>query len=196
MTRVYAMLVAFLTPLIHIFYPYRLSGKVELPEGAAVICANHSSNIDPVIVAMVLGKNNYTRFMAKAPLFKIPIAGAILRKIEAIAADRDGKDVNALRLSMQALKEGHRLMLFPEGTRAGSDGDKEAKTGAVRMASKFNAPIIPIFISREKKIFRKYDVCVGQPYSVGKIPRDGYEQAAEELMEKIASLNPEVKRLP
>ncbi len=190
MTKTYAMLVAFLTPFINIFYPFRLSGNLKLPEGAAIIAANHSSNIDPILVAMVIGKNNYVRFMAKSQLFRIPIAGKILMKIGAISADRDGKDVNALRLSMQTLKEGYRLMLFPEGTRV-SDENGEAKTGAVRLASRNNAPIIPIFISREKKLFRKYDVCIGEPYSVGKISRDEYETAADELMRKIAELNPE-----
>ena len=84
-------------------------------------------------------------------------------------------------------------MLFPEGTRVSTDDAVAAKTGAVRLAARHNVPIVPIFISRDKHIFHRFDVCVGESYTLEKIKRSEYPQAAEQLMEKIAAMNPEKK---
>lgn len=193
MRKFYEKLVALLTPIVRFLYPYRLTVRGELPEGAALVCANHSSDIDPVLVAIIFGKRHFLRFMAKAELFKVPVIGWIVKKVGAFPADRDGQDVNALRTSIQILKSGEKLMLFPEGTRVSEDDAVAAKAGAVRLASKHNVPIVPVFISRDKHLFRKFDICIGEPYFVGRIPRGDFPKAAEELMEKIAELNPEAK---
>lgn len=191
MSKFYAVLVSILTPLVHLIFPYRLTKHAELPEGAAIICANHSSYIDAVIVAIVFGRKNHLRFMGKAELFNIPVIGWIITKIGALSADRDGKDVNALRQSIQILKEHGKLMLFPEGTRVSDDDASAAKVGAVRLASKHNAPIVPVYISRDKKAFRRFDVCVGEPYLIGRVPREEFPNEAERLMNKISELRPQ-----
>ncbi|MGI6029411.1 MAG: lysophospholipid acyltransferase family protein [Candidatus Heteroscillospira sp.] len=193
MNKFYRFIVALLSPLVKLVYPYRLTVHGELPRGAAVVCANHSSYIDPVLVAVIFGKNNYLRFMGKVELFRIPLLGAFLRKLGAFPVDREGGDIEALRTSIDVLKSGSKLMLFPEGTRVSDDDAVAAKTGAVRLASRHKVPIVPVFISRDKRIFRKFDVCVGESYNLDKLPRSEYPAAAEELMDKIAAMNPEKK---
>lgn len=193
MNNFYRWVVIILSPLVKLVYPYRLTIKGELPQGAAIICANHTSYIDPVLIAIVFGKGHYMRFMAKIELFKIPFLGWFLKKLGVFSVDREGKDIDALRTSIDVLKSGNKLMLFPEGTRV-SEGDAvAAKTGAVRLASRHDVPIIPIFISSEKRMFRKSTICVGESYSLGKIPRSEYAQAAEDLMAKITEMRPEGK---
>ena len=53
MNRFYCFIVILLSPLVRLVYPYRLHIEGELPEGGAVICANHSSYIDPVLIAVI-----------------------------------------------------------------------------------------------------------------------------------------------
>ena len=191
MNRFYCFIVNLLSPLVRLVYPYRLHIEGELPEGGAVICANHSSYIDPVLIAVIFGPRNYLRFMGKIELFHIPFLGWFLRKLGAFPVDRSGGDIEALRTSIDVLKSGHKLMLFPEGTRVSSDDAVAAKTGAVRLAARHNVPIVPIFISRDKRPFHRFDICVGESYVLGKIPRNEYPAAAEQLMERIAAMNPE-----
>lgn len=191
MNRLYRFIVILLSPLVRLVYPYRLTQRGQLPEGPAVICANHSSYIDPVLVAVIFGPRNYLRFMGKIELFRIPVLGWFLRCLGAFPVDRSGSDIEALRTSIEVLKSGNKLMLFPEGTRVSADDAVAAKTGAVRLAARHNVPIVPIFISRDKRIFHKFDVCVGESYTLDKIKRSEYPAAAEQLMDRIAAMNPE-----
>jgi len=187
----YSLVVAVLTPFIKIFYPYRLTGVKELPRGGAVVCANHSSNLDPIIVAVLFGPGAFLRFMAKKELFHIPGLSWLLRNAGVISVDRTGSDIEAFRQSVEVLRTGQKLMLFPEGTRVSADEAVAAKTGAVRMAARYRVPIVPIYISRTKRPFRKYDVCVGEGYSLEGLKRGEYAQAADELMDRIAAMDPE-----
>jgi len=191
--KFYSNFIAIVAPIVRFFYPYRLTGDAALPEGAAVVCANHSSFIDPFLVAIVFGHKNYMRFMGKVELFNTPFIGWLCRKLGGIPVDRDGSDIEAFRASVEVLKTGNKLMLFPEGTRVSTDDAVAAKTGAVRLAARHDAKIIPVYISREKHLFRKFDVCIGEAYTLGKIKRSEYAAAAEELMDKIAAMNPEKK---
>lgn len=193
MNKFYSNMVALVTPIVKLLYPFRVSGAAKLPEGAAVVCANHSSYLDPFLVAIIFGPKNYMRFMGKVELFRAPVIGWFCRKLGGIPVDRDGSDIEALRASIDVLKSGNKLMLFPEGTRVSSDDAVAAKTGAVRLAARHDAPIVPIFISREKKLFRPFDVCIGESYNLGKIKRSEYGAAADELMSRIADMNPEKK---
>ena len=193
MNKFYSNMVALVTPIVKLLYPFRVSGAAKLPEGAAVVCANHSSYLDPFLVAIIFGPKNYMRFMGKIELFRTPVIGWFCRKLGGIPVDRDGSDIEALRASIDVLKNGNKLMLFPEGTRVSSDDAVAAKTGAVRLAARHDAPIVPIFISREKKLFRPFDVCIGESYTLGKIKRSEYGAAAEDLMARIAQMNPEKK---
>ena len=62
--RSFGKLFDFLKPWVKAFYPMRCRGRENIPDGPAVICANHSNYIDPLLVALAFGKENYMHFMA------------------------------------------------------------------------------------------------------------------------------------
>lgn len=66
-----------------------------------------------------------------------------------------------------------------------------AKSGAVRLAAKLKVPILPVYISRNKKIFRKARLIVGEPIPVPAGSHEFYEEFAEQLMQRIAELGKE-----
>lgn len=174
--------------LLKILYPYKVYGKENLVEGAAMICANHSSNLDPLLTAMAVGRKRMVHFMAKVELSKVPILGAIIRGCGAFFVKRGEGDITAVRTAMKYLKDGELIMMFPEGTRTAHDGDSAAKHGAVQIASKMSVPIIPVHIPRQKKLFHRMEIHVGEAYTLGRIKRDELEASTEDLMSRIRAL--------
>jgi 1-acyl-sn-glycerol-3-phosphate acyltransferase len=94
-----------------------------------VVCANHMSNWDPVILACVT--KNPVSFMGKAELFKIPVLGFILRAVGAFPINRGTGDIAAIKMTIDTLKNGSNICLFPQGTRCmGKDpAETEVKSG-------------------------------------------------------------------
>ena len=134
------------------------------------------------------------RFMAKRELFEIPLLGRILRKIGSFGVDRGSADMGAIRTSMAILKENGALGIFPEGTRRQESG--EGKHGAIMIAARTGAQVVPVYIPRRKRMFHRLDLVVGEPYVVDKDirGRDAYEAEAKKLMKKIESLKDEIGR--
>jgi 1-acyl-sn-glycerol-3-phosphate acyltransferase len=186
--RSFGRLFDLLFPLVKAFYPMRCRGTENIPEGPAVVCANHSNYIDPLLVAAAFGKENYMHFMAKLELQRVPVVGAVLKKCGICFVDRGKSDIDAVRSMMRYLKRGEKVFIFPEGTRVEHDNEVEAKTGAVRIASKMKVPILPVYIPRGKKIFGRVELLVGKPYTVEGKTHEEYLRLADGVMERIYEL--------
>lgn len=131
--------------LFHTLWPLRVRGSEHIPKkGAAIVVCNHLSMVDPFIVAY--GVRRIICFMAKEELFRNPIVGFIIRVTGAFPVDRSRMDAAAMRTAMTVLKEGYLLGMFPEGTRSTSGDMQEFRVGALRLAARLRAPIIPAAI--------------------------------------------------
>jgi len=187
----YALIWLLTWPFVNLIYPRRTFGRENVPgPGAFLICANHSSMIDPFLIAYSMGPGCQIHYMGKVELFRIPIIASILRGIGIFPVDRQGGGAMAIKGAMKLLKEGEKVGIFPEGTRVHTE-DGEAKTGAVRLAARLGVPIVPVYLPRKKRILRLNRVAIGTPYMVEldkKAAPEEVEQAAEELMEKIRNL--------
>ena len=184
----YLIVYYILKPLCAVFYPMRFTGRDNIPDGPAILCANHSNFIDPVLLALACGKKHWLHFMAKAELMEIPILGRIFKGIGAFGVQRGKSDITAIRTAMKYLKSGEKIMMFPEGTRVSADEGTAAKTGAIRLASKLNVPLIPAYIPRRKRIFRRVRIAIGQPYFAEASGRDDFDVQSNRLMQKIYEL--------
>ena len=192
MNRVYKLFYILVYPFGKLLFRPKTVGRENLPEGAALLCANHSGYSDPVIVDLCCGFHNCIHFMAKKSLLKIPVLGALIRWAGTFGVERGTADVEAVRTAMRYLKNGEKVGIFPEGTRVEKDGDMEAKTGAIRIAAKTGAPIVPVHIPRDKKLFHRTVITFGEPYTV-QVDRktangETYAALARELMGKIEEL--------
>lgn len=128
---------------------------------------------------------------------KIPVLGWLLGKAGVFAVARGKSDIGAVKRSLKCLKDGDKLLIFPEGTRS-RDGDLgEGKTGVAMMALRTNAPIVPIYIPAKKKWFGRTPVVFGEPFypkaENGRGNAEDYERIAAELMDRIAALAEEAK---
>ena len=175
-------------PFIRLFFPCRFYGKENIPQGPVIICANHSSLIDPVFIAIAFGAKRQLFFMAKAELFKMPVIGGFLRSAGVFPVERGETDIGAIRTAMKHLKNGKQIMMFPEGTRVSENDSIAAKSGAVRIAAKLQVPVLPIFISTNKRALHISKVVIGKPYELESPKGKDYTILADELMQKIHSL--------
>ena len=183
-----------LKPLVFFCYPTEISGLENIPEGPAIICANHSNFIDPVLIGEAFGPAHHIHFMAKEELKNKPVLGKFIENLGSFFIDRSSSTgIDAVRTTMKCVKSGDKVMIFPEGTRTEEEGTADAKTGAVRMAAKLKVPIIPVYISRNKKFFRKAKLIVGAPLPVPAGDHEEYEAFSEQLMDHIAELGREGK---
>ena len=151
----------------HIFHRIRVVGRDNIPEGPYVMAVNHTSFRDPVTLASVLRWD--VSAMAKKELFDNKWLGWIMRGVHAIPVDREGGDMNSLRACLNFLKEGHGLVIFPEGHRFHDGKIHEFKTGTAFIAMRANVPLIPARIRTTYRPFAKITLNVGIPIETGKL---------------------------
>ena len=177
--------VGFVTGILH---PVSVEGMEGLPESGVLLCPNHSSNWDPILVALKLPVNYRLHIMAKEELFQNRLLGWLLKKVGAFPVSRGNNDINAVKQSIQALKEGDNLLIFSEGTTIHNgigytDGlPAHAKAGVAMIGVRTGAKLVPVFVDGEKKLFHRTRIIFGQPYEPHYTGRRG---TAEE-MQKIA----------
>lgn len=197
MNKVYAIIYPIVCFFFWIVHPWRAVGQTQLPEGGVLLCGNHTGLSDPIYVLMTLGRKRQCRVLAKAELLRIPVLGAILKSIGIIGVARGRSDVGAIKTAMKALKNDERLLMFPEGTRVSADTEGDAHSGAAMLATRTGVPVVPIFIPREKKWFRKTTVVYGEAYYPeydGDRPTpEDYKRISVDLMKRIYALEEQAK---
>lgn len=174
--------------IVGILHPTTVIGMEKLPKSGALLCPNHSSNWDPVLLGTKLPVNYRLHVMAKEELFHNPILGWIIRKLGAFPVSRGSNDISTVRTAIQAIKNGDNLLIFPEGTvvRGGVgyvDGlPAHAKAGVAMIGVRTGATLIPVFMDGEKKLFHRTRIIFGEPYQPVYTGRHG----TSEEMQKIA----------
>ena len=185
-------LYAIIWPFFNLFRPVRAVGRENIPEGPAVICPNHPSAGDPFYVVFAFGWKNPLRCMAKIQLLRIPIIGWFLSKAGVFGVDRGKADMKAVKTSLRYLKEGEKLLMFPEGTRVHEGENVQAKTGAALFATRTGVPLVPVYVPTRKRLFRPNTVVIGEPY---KPTFAGRKPTSEELEFIVADLMKRVQAL-
>lgn len=167
-----------LTPL----YRFEVIGTEKFPkEGGILLCSNHIHALDPPVVGMTAPRT--VHFMAKEELFKLPILGGILPKVNAFPVKRGMSDREAMRTALKVLKSGEVVGLFPEGTRSTDGVLKKGLSGAGFFALRGDADVMPCAIIGPYKTFRKVKVVYGEPIQMA--PFRERKASADEVTEVI-----------
>ena len=140
------LLRAALRLLFRVLWRMRYVGVENVPaSGGVIIAANHQTYLDPFWLGVPVPL--YARFLAWDKVFDWPVAGKLMRLLGAWPLQVQKGDRRAIRRSLQWLRGGGALVIFPEGGRSFSDGRmQEFKVGAARLALEANVPILPITI--------------------------------------------------
>ncbi len=192
MNKLYAVLYPLVWLFMRIFHPWKTEGREHIPEGGLLLCGNHTSLGDPLYVVCAMGWRRQAHVMAKDEIMHWPVLGWLLKKVGVIGVKRGRADVAAIKESMRVLRNGERLLLFPEGTRVKEGQVSEAHTGAAMFATRAGVPILPVYIDPKKRLFRKTLVRFGEPYQPEyegrKAGAEDYRRIADDLMIRIRAL--------
>ena len=175
----------------------------EVMDKPYIVCANHTSLMD--VVAMVIAFKGQIRFMAKKEVFPVPILGWFVKSIGAFPVDRKSGDVGAIKKTIDILKNGERVGIFPQGTRCPyvNPRETEIKDGIGMIASRAGVGIVPVFIKTKKgklKLFRKTRVIIGnyippEELEFNETGKEKYKRISHYAFDKICDLgeNTEIK---
>lgn len=180
----------FLGLLYRLVYRVKIVGKENIPkQGACIICANHLNYLDAA--AVVIFNKRKVRFIAKEDLFHSKLMNWLAHVFDIIPIKRGKQDIESMKRSMKALKDGEILGIFPEGTRKGIAKNVKVKNGAAFMAIRNGVRVIPVGIQGSFKPFSTVTLNYGKPikFEQQKSPEKDYlDKASEQIMEQIIML--------
>ena len=146
-------------PVVHaasrVFWKIEFRGVENVPaDGGLIVAANHQTYIDPFWLSLPIKRP--TRYLAWSDAFRWPVVGRCLVWLGAWPLALEGSDPAAIRRSLQWLRDGGAVVIFPEGARSTASGSLERfKAGAVRLALEAQVPILPVTIKGGNRVWPK-----------------------------------------
>ena len=195
--RNYLRVKAFLTPFVKFFFRVNIVGGENIPEnGGYVLCSNHIAVRDVFLIAASCPRQ--INFVAKKELFKVPIVGSFVKAVGAVKLDRGGMDVAAIKTSVDIVKGGNILAIFPQGHRYPGVNplDTPIKNGAGLIAYRSGGGMIPVYIETKNNKyapFRKINVIFGKPIDHSELGfanggNDEYKSVTENVFKAAVAL--------
>ena len=181
--------------LVMIIYRPKKVGEKNIPKkGPYILCPNHVHALDAV--TLVLCNKREIIFIGKEELFENKFIAWLGRTFDVIAIKRESADIEAMKLSFKALKQGKLLGLFPEGTRNGMAKGVKVHNGAALISLKTGAPIIPVGIQGNFKPFKKIKINYGKPmdfseYASQKNNKEVLDSITKQVMDEVVRLTNE-----
>ena len=189
-----------------VYLSYRVVNReniLNLEEGGYVVASNHVSFLDPPLVGIAFPENIY--YFARKTLFDHPVFGWVLRSIQAIPVNQEKPEMSTLKHIIQLLKDGEKVVIFPEGERTHDGKMKErGQSGVGMMVEKSEARVLPVRLfgpekamPRDSKKIKRVPVTlvVGEPIDMSDLISDReldkktrYEAITERIMEAIRVL--------
>lgn len=174
-----------LAPLARLIFNIKVEGLENEPtaeQGAYLVCANHISAGDPICLCAAL-RHQQPHFMAKAELFKIPLLGWLIKALGAYPVNRNGADVSSIKNTINLLKNGKCVGMFPQGTRCSNQNPAQTavKSGAGMIAVRSQVQVLPIFIRTKnfkRTWFGRKTIIIGKP-----IPYDNIKKMHDDQVE-------------
>jgi 1-acyl-sn-glycerol-3-phosphate acyltransferase len=200
MCLIYRFVITLFRSFFTVFYQNKIVWEFDRNSvpGAAIIAPNHTSYLDPPLVAGSWWKPLH--FFAGGYLFEKKGLGWLLPRLNSHPVVK-GQELASVRTALQLLKEGKKIVVFPEGTRSTDGKMQQLQSGVAFLAHQTGAPIIPCFIkgtygawpkeSRWPKLFSHRTTCIfGRPIPSRSL--DGKPIPKAELSQTIEK---ELKRL-
>jgi 1-acyl-sn-glycerol-3-phosphate acyltransferase len=196
-TLIYRACALIVSSLARLLFRPSVEGAKNIPlSGPVLIAPIHRSNVDFAFTLFISPRKVF--FMAKDGIFRVPLLGPLLLRLGAFPVNRKSADRESLRLSEKVLRQGQALVLFPEGTRKEGDTVGPLHDGAMFLAARTGATVVPVGISGSDRAmpvgarlprFSKIHVVVGTPIappsSEGRVVRSEITAKTEELRRQL-----------
>lgn len=131
----------------------KVTGLENIPkEGPICFIGNHQSYFDIPVLSGYMGCP--LGYISKQELAKVPILSKWMRQLPSFFLDRDNprQAVKVFREAAQVMREGHPLVIFPEGLRADRGKVGEFHLGSLKLAQMADATIVPFALDGTWKI--------------------------------------------
>lgn len=143
-------------------------------KGKTIIVSNHISYIDPVIISNAFWRRRVS-FVATKEIFDVKIFGKVLKLFKCISIDKENVSVKTFKEVKDRLDRGHLVALFPEGEVERVEELAAFKSGVAMMALMSGASIVPMYIHKRTKWYKRQVVMIGEKinikdYITSKIP--------------------------
>ncbi len=160
------------------------------PSGAVIVVCNHISYFDPPAVGVGAPRPLY--YMAKEELFRIPVLGPLIRRLNAFPIDRSRGDIAAIKRSLEILARGNALLIFPEGGR-NTSGEAQAQLGTALLVARSGAPVVPAYVggTADPRALTPMSVTFGEPLHFTtdkKASREDLANWTDAIMQSIFAL--------
>lgn len=191
---------AILRPAVALLLDCDVEGQENLPrEGPVIIMMNHTNLLDVIMPAMFLPRD--VVMLSKVEMFRAPVLSLFVRAYGSVPVRRGEADLQAMRLSLAALKKGQALVIAPEGTRSEHGRLQRAHDGLAYVATQANVPVVPFvmyghhdFVKNLKRLRRTpLHMRVGEPFrfvATTRPRRDDLRAMTEEAMYRLAAILP------
>lgn len=176
-----------------LLFPCRVSGLENVPaEGGFVLCINHLSALDPLYVSAQLPRKRRMYFLAKKELFGNRLFAKVVGALGGIPIDRGNADIAAMRTTLQMVKDGKGMGIFPQGTRSKDNSPTPMLPGASMIALRAGVPVVPCYIGGPYRLFRRIGLKFGAPIDFSDFGRrcdhDTLEAATARIADAIWSM--------
>jgi 1-acyl-sn-glycerol-3-phosphate acyltransferase len=192
-TLTYRVCAAIIGGLAKVLFRPRVEGAENIPlTGPVLIAPVHRSNLDFAFTLFISPRKVF--FMAKEGIFHWKPFASLLTRLGAFPVDRAKADRESLRLAEQVLRQGQALVLFPEGTRKFGPAIEPLQDGAMFIAARTGASVVPVGIAGTDLVmppgakfprFKRITIVVGAPIappvSEGRVSRTQITEKTEEL---------------
>jgi 1-acyl-sn-glycerol-3-phosphate acyltransferase len=161
-------------------------------DGGLLVCSNHQSHFDPVIVGLTLRRQ--LNFLARQTLFAFTPFRWLILSLNAIPIDREGFGLSGIKETLRRLKRGNAVLVFPEGTRTRDGEVAPLKPGFCAIARRGKVPLLPVAIEgafdawpRHHKLpgIATIHVSVGPPITPEEVRQLSDDQLLAELQRRI-----------
>ena len=170
----------------------RTAGKC--PRGGVLISSNHPTFLDPIILLASI-RERRLHSLATTDLFSNRLKTFMFTRMHCIPVDKNNFSMTTFHEVVDRMKAGCAVVIFPEGhvNRNGGQEINAFKSGAILMAHRASAPILPVYIVRREKWYHRQYVVLGEPFdvraAVGLIPTmEQVDKVCEQLREKELEL--------
>lgn len=186
-------------------YHLKVEGYENLPKGGCIIAPNHTSFLDPPLLAASLPHEIH--YLARSTLFQNRLLRWLISRLNALPVSGNAQDARLLKQVYKLLRRGEKVVIFPEGFRSADGTLKPLEKGAALIGWKIGCPIVPAYIEgtfeiwpRSKKFPKLWGHtrCIfGQPIDPSQFSsldkKEALKQITETLEKSLQEFKPNLR---
>lgn len=201
MNLLYSLVAGMAKLTTKLLYRHSVYGLENFIPGPALICPNHTSHFDPVLVAGVIPE--HIHFLGKSALFKFKLFGKIISALQCHPVSHGKENLETLKTVFHILKNGSKLFMAPEGTRSRDGRLHKGLEGIGYVILKSRCPVIPVYIEgnydiwsvhrKFPKLSGKMSCVFGKPLYFDEFFDNPSKNTRQEIVDKVMAKIAELK---